>query len=383
MDLLERYLDAVAAQLSKDTREDIIAELRDVLLSRFEEREATVGRPLTDDEREAILHAMGHPLVVAARYRKGPQSLIGPELFPFWLFAVKAGLLVLAVVHGITLLLRIFSGSLGSGAGVGVFEGVGQVLDSLMDSGLMLIGVATVVGAIMEHTGRRPGFMDKWRVKDLGPLGISDPGRWGAAMGAAPGSPAVSNTSSGWTATMGPWRWPGGDHLVSAIAGSVFVLWWIGALHFPGLMTVGVGGEDAVVTPAPIWATLFTPVLLYALGQIAVDLFSLAHPYATRTRGAARVVIAMVGLWLVGTIFEAGHWFTLSTAAESARIAGDWIMLDFDRLRTLGDGERDLVGVASTLSLVMTWGIVGVGLGLAGQMLSGLWRLATGRSQAT
>ncbi len=380
MDLLERYLDAVAAQLSKDTREDIIAELRDVLLSQFEEREATLGRALTDAEREEVLQAMGHPLVVAARYRKGPQSLIGPALFPFWWFAVKAGLLVLAAVHGIILLVRVFSGSLDGYPGVGVGQAVGQALDSLMDSGLMLIGVATVAGAIMEHTGKRPGFIDKWRVKDLGPLGLSDPGRWGAAMGgSSAGTPAAPSSRA---AQVGSWRWPGGDYLISAVAGSVFVMWWIGALQFPGLTTMRLLGEDAVVTAAPVWAMLFTPILLYALAQIGIDLFSLARPHAVRLRGAGRAVIAVAGLWLLWTIFQAGHWFTLSTAAESARIAGDWILLDFDRLRLLGKEDRDLVGVASTLSLLMTWGLAATALGLAGQLVGGLWRLGAGRPAA-
>jgi hypothetical protein len=96
MDLIDRYLNAVAAQLPQDERNDITAELRDLILSRFEAKEEALGRALTEDEQEAILREIGHPLVVAARYRKGPDSLVGPELFPYWLFGVKAGLMVLA-----------------------------------------------------------------------------------------------------------------------------------------------------------------------------------------------------------------------------------------------------------------------------------------------
>ena len=36
MDLVERYLKAVAAQLPKDNREDIVAELRDEIMGRLE-----------------------------------------------------------------------------------------------------------------------------------------------------------------------------------------------------------------------------------------------------------------------------------------------------------------------------------------------------------
>lgn len=43
MDLLEHYLSAVAAQLDKGQRDDIVAELRDTLLNRFEEKEEALG----------------------------------------------------------------------------------------------------------------------------------------------------------------------------------------------------------------------------------------------------------------------------------------------------------------------------------------------------
>ena len=95
MDMIDRYLNAVAAQLPQDERADIVAELRDLILSRFEAKEEELGRALTEDEQEAILREIGHPLVVAARYRKGPDSLVGPQLFPYWLFGAKAGLMIL------------------------------------------------------------------------------------------------------------------------------------------------------------------------------------------------------------------------------------------------------------------------------------------------
>ena len=80
-DMIDRYLEAVAAQLPVEEREDIIAELRDLILSRVEAKEETLDRALTDDEREAILKAIGHPLVVAARYRapEGPPLVTMPR----------------------------------------------------------------------------------------------------------------------------------------------------------------------------------------------------------------------------------------------------------------------------------------------------------------
>ena len=359
MDLIDRYLNAVAAQLPQDERADIVAELRDLILSRFEAREEELGRPLTEDEQEAILHEIGHPLVVAARYRKGPDSLIGPELFPYWLFAVKAGLLLMLAVQAVVLFINLISGPADAG------QSIGQALHGFIGTGLGLIGAVTVVAALFEHYGVRPRWLTRWRVKDLGAFGLADPAAWGASAGSTPRVKVLVG-----------YRLSGGEYLFSFLATGVFVLWWTGAIHFPGLMHIEVRGTDATVRGAPIWTSLYGPILFYALGQMAIDLASLARPYAVRMRAAAQVVIAGAGLWLTWTIFEAGHWFTLTRDGETARVAGDWVLLDFDRLRTLGEGTRDLVGVAGSLSLIMTWVLAISAISLAFKIAANLWRLA-------
>ena len=365
MDLIDRYLNAVAAQLPQDERADIVAELRDLILSRFEAKEEELGRALTEDEQEAILREIGHPLVVAARYRKGPDSLVGPELFPYWLFGVKAGLMVLGTVYAITLFIRLISGSDDAG------QAIGQAFHGFFGAGLMLIGAATLAAAIFEHQGIRPAWMTKWRVKDLGAFGMADPAAWKASM------TGMEPAKAAWAPRRAK-PWPGGEYLFSFLAVGMFVLWWIGVLHFPGLVSLELRGEDAVVSGAPIWSILFGPILLYAFAQMAVDLASLVRPYAVRMRAAAQIVIAGAGLWLTWAIFQAGHWFTLTRGEETAQIAGDWVMLDFDTLRTLGDGARDLVGIASTLSVVLVWVLAISALGLVFRILANLGRLARG-----
>lgn len=366
MDLIDRYLNAVAAQLPQDERADIVAELRDLILSRFEAKEEALGRALTGDEQEAILREIGHPLVVAARYRKGPDSLVGPELFPYWLFGVKAGLMVLGAVYAITLFIRLISGADDAG------QAIAQAFHGFFGAGLTLIGAATVAAAIFEHQGVRPAWMTHWRVKDLGAFGLADPAAWGASMA---GSGTAKAT---WMPRARAKPWPGGEHLFSFLAVAMFVLWWIGVLHFPGLVSLELRGEDAVVSGAPIWSILFGPILLYAFAQMAVDLASLVRPYAVRARAAARIVVAGAGLWLTWVVFEAGHWFSLTRDGETARIAGDWTMLDFDTLRNLGDGARDLVGIAGALSVVMVWVLAFSALSLAFKIVANLGRLARG-----
>ena len=73
-DLVDRYLGAVAALLPKASRQDIVAELRDLIVNRVEEREAALGRLLDKRETEALLREIGHPIAVAGRY--GPRTAL-------------------------------------------------------------------------------------------------------------------------------------------------------------------------------------------------------------------------------------------------------------------------------------------------------------------
>ena len=373
MDMIERYLAAVAAQLPQDQREDIVAELRDLILSRFEAKEEALGRPLNDDEREAILREIGHPLVVAARYRKGPDSLVGPELFPYWLFGVKAGLMVLAVVQIVVLALNLLSGPADAG------QSIAQAFHGFFGTALGLIGFLTVAAAIFEHQGIRPKWLTEWRVKDLGAFGMADPTRWGMSTGAAAAAKAPAAPSAPtWTGGRTARAWPGSEHLFPLVALGVFVLWWAGVLHVPGLMHIELRGEDAVVTGAPIWSTLHFPILVYALIQMSVHIDGLFRPRGARLRALAEIGVAIVGLWLTWTIFQAGHWFDLTRGGEIARIAGDWTMLNFETLRNLGEGSRDMVGIASTLSVVFVWVLAISAVSLAFKVLGALTRLARG-----
>src|SRR4249919_1210750 len=87
-ELVDRYLQAVGFWLPKAQQQDILAELSEDLHSQIEEKETELGRSLNESEMDAILKQRGRPLLVANRYL--PQrSLIGPVLFPIYLFVVK------------------------------------------------------------------------------------------------------------------------------------------------------------------------------------------------------------------------------------------------------------------------------------------------------
>ena len=89
MELVDRYLQAVKFWLPRNQKDDIIAELSEDLRCQIEEKEAELGRKLTDAEVEPILKRCGSPVAVAGRYL--PQiSLIGPTLFPIYRVVMRS-----------------------------------------------------------------------------------------------------------------------------------------------------------------------------------------------------------------------------------------------------------------------------------------------------
>ena len=68
MDLIERYLHAVKTHLPQAQQDDVVAELREDLQSRIEERQAELGRALTEDEVVGVLRQLGPPSHLASAY---------------------------------------------------------------------------------------------------------------------------------------------------------------------------------------------------------------------------------------------------------------------------------------------------------------------------
>src|SRR6185312_2053479 len=103
MQLLDRYLTAIKFWLPKKERNDIAAELEANLRAEIDDRAASLGRPLSDDEIAALLKQHGPPFLVASRYQSEQRTvafghqLIGPVVFPFYWTAMKVALVLLLV----------------------------------------------------------------------------------------------------------------------------------------------------------------------------------------------------------------------------------------------------------------------------------------------
>ena len=156
MDLVERYIEAVKFWLPKNLKEDVAAELRDDIASEIEEAERTKGHPLSEDEIAAILKDRGAPLTVASRYL--PQrSLIGPELYPLYIFVLK----IVAVICFIPPVVAwIFAAFAPNSPWPGVFATPANSL-------LVSFAIVTIIFAVIEHQGINPAKLPSWNPKSL------------------------------------------------------------------------------------------------------------------------------------------------------------------------------------------------------------------------
>ena len=319
-DLVDRYLAAVAALLPKAQREDIIAELRDLIVNRIEEREAMLGRPLDKREVEELLREIGHPIAVAGRY--GPrQTLIGPELYPFWIFGVKVLLAIAALATiipaGIVLVTGQGGGRVVSGA-----------VNEFIDMALGLLGFAVIVGAAIERGWIKLSDFTNWKVSEL---------------------PRVPDGK-------GLFAKSRFDGLFELVATGVFIAWWTGVLPFP--VGRAHGDDGMAISFSPIFQALHWPILALAVIQVVSSLFLVVKPGWVRARAAAEMVCSLGGIGLIAALWPAQPLVVFTALA--------------------GAGERALkVQQTVDLTLQVTL-LIGAIVYLAKLIVDG-WRLARGR----
>jgi hypothetical protein len=170
MELLERYLQAVKKYLPARRQDDIIAELRANMESQIEDRESELGRPLSQGEMEDLLRKMGSPVMVASRYQP-QQYLIGPALFPLYLYVLRIVVLWTLIVYVvvISVVLPLLS------------PGYSDIAASFFRTPAILINVAawvTFVFVAFEFFAARypekfapfANITDKWNPSSLPPL---------------------------------------------------------------------------------------------------------------------------------------------------------------------------------------------------------------------
>jgi len=310
MELVDRYLKAVAKALPEAQREDIIRELSEDIHSEMEDKQSELGRSLTAAEQESLLKQRGNPLLLAARYRQDHRSLvigrplIGPVLFPFY---VK----VLCFNLGITILVTatIFVALSVSGQNISF----NQVFSICLLQLLIQLGVVTLIFSLVQrHLTKNP---DRWDLSGArGGLRLDLKTEKNVSLRLERGTPQVSRFDS-----------------VSIIVASVVALVWLTEVQKAPFLILGPAA--AFLKLAPIWYQVYFPIVLLTVAEIVRAVINLFRPDWTRFRSVFSIGMHCAGLALIYFLLKGGSWVVPvdSTAdggsqyAHAAGIVNQWI----------------------------------------------------------
>jgi hypothetical protein len=280
MELLDQYLRSVKPLLPEAQRQDILDELSEEIGSQMEEKARTLGRPLTSAEQEEILGRFGHPLVVGGRYQANQGTLsfgreiIGRELFPFYVRALKVLLTVTAaMVVGVMLVLSNWEPvTLGS-----VLNTIG--IQIVVQGAVVTAGFAYVQSAVR----RNPGKWDIFTVEPK-PVDRSSP-----------------------TAV----RW---DAITQLVALTV-ILPWIHGAFWPRHLRIGPGELTA------LWHNAYWPLVGSTVAAMAFYAAVLVKPDFARLRAFVR--IAGTVIWLITALYllQSGPWVVAVDLGKAKEVA--------------------------------------------------------------
>jgi hypothetical protein len=276
MELIERYLQAVKFGLPKQQKDDIIAELSGDIYSQVEEREAALGRKLSEAEAEEILKQRGHPLLVANRFLP-QESLIGPVFFPIYRFVLKIfalGYLLPATLVWIGLMT--FSASYRmEQTHTSWFAAFASLFSYLWFTTCLVVVPLTIAFVILERQQKRVRYFDRWSPGKLPP--VRNPN-------------AIPRSSSA----------------IEVVVNLIFFVWWAVYAHSPELRI----GSMIHITFQPQWLWFFWGYLALALGNAALSTTNLLRPYWTRQRATLRLLSDAMGAalfcWLMQINILAG-----------------------------------------------------------------------------
>jgi hypothetical protein len=279
MNLVERYIEAIKFWLPAHLKDDVAAELADDIRSEIEDAEREKGRRLTDDEIAAILKARGRPMIAASHYLP-KRALIGPELYPIYIFVLKIVALCCLIPPIIMWVIRIDLGA--------PFASFGQAWGEYVNSLLMAFAVVTIIFAVIEYQGINPAKPDTWNPKALRP--VKDPSR-------------IRRSSS-----------------VGEIAANMVMI----AIFAAGYLSKAVydfkGGH---VVLCPEWVPYWQIILVLAVAETALAATNLFKPFWSGSRIMARAAIDLAKIAAFTWLLQA---HVLREVSGAARPASDTLL---------------------------------------------------------
>jgi hypothetical protein len=315
MQLLDRYLNAVRFWLSGAQKDDIIAELSGDLRSAIGDEEKALGRALTNDDMVQLLKRRGHPIAVAAAYL--PQrSLIGPALFPVYVFVLKVVALCFIAPWIATWVTVMFSVPAVSGAHPGLAAKLVAIWGGSWMSIFGAFGIVTLVFAAIERLHTRSRLFQNWDPRKLPPAFTEIP-----------------RTASAF-------------ELAALLT---FAIWWVDVMPAREIVFGAVR-----FTLTPLWAYIFWGVLALAALNIVLSAVNLTRPYWTARRALLRLATDAAGAALFCAFLRVGLFESISVPSVPVARAAEIV-----RQLNLWSGRMLPVAIVFGVGLV-TWDAVRV-----------------------
>jgi hypothetical protein len=266
---LKGYLESIGFFLPQAQKDDILKELSENILSKVEDREAELGRPLNEAEQDAILKSYGSPLVVASRYVPETggltfgKQLISPALFPLYLRILLLGLgiaLTIQVVLNLTLHLP-----------------ADTAFSRFLFHAFVQSAAVTFIFVLLQyHLNQNP---TQWDVL-LNPNALAKPDTKKA--------PRISRAES----------------IAQIIISLIFISALQGLLAEPLRMF-------SPFAPAAIWYQLYIPFLLFQVVGLAQATVCLFRPHWVRFYNTIQIGIELGSLVILGILLTVGQWVIL------------------------------------------------------------------------
>lgn len=254
MTWVDRYLNAVANYLPEENREDITQELKISLYEQLEDKSEELGRELNEEEQQAYLKQLGHPMKVAAGYAP-QQYLIGPALYPYYKHILKLVIsIVIAVQVGLTVV-TIFAGN-------EAMSEMPGLLSRLFYAVILAVGCTTGGFIIAEYTGEKIDWFENWNPSSL---------------------PAFPDLRIDRT-----------DNIFNLVFETIGLLWWNNVVDFTNAMSV----DDSVwnIGLADGWAVFYWPVNIILIGAIVLHVHHLFFEYWNLPKAGIEIVLDLASL---------------------------------------------------------------------------------------
>jgi hypothetical protein len=297
MELIERYLQAVQFWLPRQHKDDIIAELSEDLHAQIEEREAGLGRAMTEAEVGDMLKQRGRPVLVANRFLPR-EHLIGPVLFPIYWFVLKIVLLgymvpwILVWIGMMSLSPSYRAHQLANSW----FEAIASAWSTWWGTAFFAAGTVTLIFAILERVQAKSHFLEQWDPRKL---------------------PAVRN----------PNVIPRATAMFELVINAVCTVVWATNMYKPVAMI-----SDLRIFVSPLWPWFFWGFLVVCVVNSVLSAVSLMRPYWTTERAIFRLLIDAAGsalfCWLVKAKIVTGFAaadLSPERAAEITNIINYWV----------------------------------------------------------